>query len=375
MAPSFGDRTVGSVRGDRTRPAGAVAALALVALLVAPAAAEPASVQASGFALLRGASSASPDGPLALDRVSAQAQLGLDWSPHPFVSAHVHVIARSDDGDSRDGAVGVTEAFVEGHLPVSGGRLRLRGGAMFLPTSLENVDALWQTPFTVTSSALNTWLGEELRPIGIDASFTRFGATVGGTLFRGNDTFGALPPVRGWALHDRWILLGEKIPVDGQVFTSVSDDTDGRLGWSARAAWRGRWLGARFTHVDNRSDGLLYGDLYNWNTRLDVAGVEATRGGWTLAAESGWGPTYLVVDGQRIVSDLRASYLLVSRRLQRGRASLRLERFDDGSVVEDAVTAAWLWTPPGKLGAGAEVVVVGGSSRALVQVRYAFSLP
>jgi hypothetical protein len=343
------------------------------------------SLQVSGFALLRGAAVDDESAALRADELAAQSQVGIDWTPGPRLWGHVHALARTDDDESRDGSVGVVEAFLEASFPVAEGRVRLRGGAMFLPSSLENVDALWQTPYTITPSALNTWLGEELRPIGLDAAYSRSGLTIGGTLFRGNDTFGALPPVRGWAFHDRWILLGEEIPIDEEVYTSVSDENDGRLGWSGRAGWQGRRVGVRFTHVDNRSDGLLYGDLYNWNTRLDIVGIEATRGGLTVAAESGWGPTYLVVEGQRIVSDLRASYVLLSKRLRNGRVSLRLDHYDDGDTTDDhyddgdttddAVTAAWLWSSSGKVSAGVEGIVAGGSARALVQVRYAFASP
>lgn len=351
----------------------------LIGLLAlgAPASAENGEgLELSGFALLRGAAvdeDADDTVVLAADELSAQAQLGFDWNPSPFLWAHAHVLARTDDGESEKGSAGVVEAFVEGNLPAARGRVRLRGGAMFLPSSLENIDALWQSPYTISSSALNTWLGEELRPIGLDAAYSRSGVTVGGTLFRGNDTFGALPPDRGWAFHDRWILLGERVPVDGVVFTTVTDENDGRLGWSGRAAWQGRRVGVRYTHVDNRSDGLLYDDLYNWNTRLDIVGVEAIAGGWTVVAESGWGPTWLVADGERFVSDLAATYLLVSKRLARGRASLRLDHFDNGDITEEGVTAAYFWTSRGKLSVGVEALAAGDASRALLQLRYAFA--
>ena len=43
--------------------------------------------------------------------------------------------------------------------------------------SRENVDALWENAYAVSSSALNSWFGEELRPIGFDVSWVRAGAT------------------------------------------------------------------------------------------------------------------------------------------------------------------------------------------------------
>ena len=41
---------------------------------------------------------------------------------------------------------------------------------MFLPTSRENVDPLWQSPYTLTLSSLNTWIGEEVRLAGLDVA-------------------------------------------------------------------------------------------------------------------------------------------------------------------------------------------------------------
>src|SRR6185436_6563913 len=106
--------------------------------------------------------------------------------------------ARNEEDGSKRGRVGIVQAFLEQSLGSGGNRVHLMEGAFFLPTSRENIDSLWETPYTITSSALNSWLGEELRPIGVDASYThRFTSlgslTGGGTVFRGNDTFGALP--------------------------------------------------------------------------------------------------------------------------------------------------------------------------------------
>lgn len=329
-------------------------------------------LQWSGFALLR-AGSGVESGPLQSEPVSSQVQLGIDWNPSPRYSAHIHLLGRTNAGDSRRGTAGIVEAYAEANFRPLGDRVRIRGGAFFLPGSRENIDALWESPYTITASALNSWLGEELRPIGVDATYFRRGAMVGATVFRGNDTLGALPVVRGWTLDDHWTLLGEWIPVDAADFTSVSAETDGRIGWSARAGWGGQNVSVQLTHFDNRSDGLDYGPLFNWGTRFTIASAELTRGDWTVAGESGWGPTFLVVSGQTFVTDLEASYLLVSRRWTRGRATVRAERFRLDDIRDNAVTVAWLWTPPGRLRPGIELTSSGGERRAIIEVRYNFS--
>ena len=327
--------------------------------------------QWSGFATLR-AVSQSP-APLDLDPVSAQLQLGLDWTPSSTFLVHVHLLARTDDGESRRGKAGTPEAYAELNLRPGGARLRLRGGAFFLPSSRENVDALWENPYTVSSSALNSWFGEELRPIGLDASYSRSGAVVGATIFRGNETLGALPLAPGWTLHDRWTLLGQKVLSGRGYYASVSSEHDGRLGWSARGGWNGERFSLLLTHLENRSDARPYGDVYNWRTRFDVAGIELALGDWTVAAEAGWGPTSIDVRGRLITSDLRAAYVLVSRRLLRGRLSLRLDSFGDGESRREALTLAGQWTPGGRAGLAAELLATEGTVRALLQVRYSMS--
>jgi hypothetical protein len=345
-----------------------LAAMAAVPLRGAPA------LEFHGFALLRGATAAA----LPLDdyAVSAQVQAGVDWRPSPAFGAHVHLLARNDQDGSHRGHAGVVQAYLEQTVERGEHRLRLTEGAFFLPTSRENVDALWESPYAISSSALNSWLGEEFRPVGVDASYMlRRAWTVGATVFTGNDTFGALPAERGWKLHDHWTLLGEHVPVDAEYFTSVSAENDRQLGYSARARWTGRQALVQLTHIDNASDALPYGDLLNWDTRFDIAGGEYTFHDWTVAAEYGWGRTIVIPEGEGtegFTTDIAAGYILVSRLLENGRVTLRVEHFQGGPVTGDAVTAAYFWTPLAKLRAGIEASVAGDEGRVAVEARYSF---
>ena len=346
-----------------------------LSLLTLPAwAAGPAenAVEWSGFALLRGASAANAL-PLDDDAVSAQVQAGIDWRPSPAFGAHVHLLARSDADGSRRGRVGVVEAFLEQTLERGQHRVRLLEGAFFLPGSRENSNALWESPYAITSSALNSWLGEELRPIGVDAQYTFRRRWTGAiTVYRGNDTFGALPPDRGWKLHDRWTLLGEHVRVDPEYFTSVSAETDGRLGWSARARWNNDRAVVQLTHIDNNSDALQHGELLNWDTQFDIVALDYTLDDWSFVTEYGWGKTAVFHEGDHFVNDLRAGYVLVSRLAGRGRVSLRAEEFATDDVGEHAFTAAYLWTLRPKLRAGIEAIVTNDDHRAQLELRYSF---
>lgn len=344
--------------------------------LAAPAIASD-SLQWNGFALIR-PQTPSDGVPLDDDALSAQVQVGIDWRPSVAFGSHIHLLARNDGDRSRRGRVGVVEAFLEQNLGVHGDRLHLMEGAFFLPTTRENVDSLWETPYTITSSALNSWLGEELRPVGVDGSyahrFASIGAISGGaTVFVGNDTFGALVIDRGWALRDHWILLGEHIPVNrnATVFTSASAENDHRYGWSARGRWSNDHGTVQLTHIDNRAEAEQYGELANWATRFDILGADYTWNGWTAVGEAGWGTT-AIGEERRFSFPLKANYVLLSRRIAKLRASVRADQYEAGRRHGHAVTAALLWEPRGRMRWGLEGISAEGKRRLAAELRVRF---
>ena len=66
-----------------------------------------------------------------------------------------------------DAGIDLLETYVSWR-PQSNGVLRwnVRAGAFFPPVSLENDDLGWTSPYTLTPSAINSWVGSELRTIG-----------------------------------------------------------------------------------------------------------------------------------------------------------------------------------------------------------------
>ncbi len=46
----------------------------------------------------------------------------------------------------------------------------MKSGAFFPTISLENDDLGWASPYTLTPSAINSWIGDELRSIGSEAT-------------------------------------------------------------------------------------------------------------------------------------------------------------------------------------------------------------
>jgi hypothetical protein len=325
-----------------------------------------------------------------------EAQLLADWAPNERFATHLHARARAQNDGAGD-AAGVVEAWAQLAAKPRGGAdvFRLRAGQLFLPTSRENLEPLWSSPFTYTLSAVNSWIGEEVRPIGVLADYelvgAEHGARAGLCAFGGNDSSGALLAWRGWAMGDRLSTLGETLPLpalpsldpggpfagqDREGTTPIGSDLDGRPGWAGYLRGRYGDLGlAQVTHFDNRGDRGLHRGEYAWDTRFDQLGFQlrphayATLPAWTIAGEHLRGRTTMGLPTPAADVSFRATYLLVSWEHPRGkfRASARWDDFatrdrdqlptgersdEDGH----AWTAALLWPLSQALELGIEYV-------------------
>ena len=75
-------------------------------------------------------------------------------------SAHLDASAYDDAGRS---PVGLTEAYLLFRpYPFAGWRFRLKAGGFYAPLSLENRAAGWDSPYTISYSAIDSWLGVEV---------------------------------------------------------------------------------------------------------------------------------------------------------------------------------------------------------------------
>jgi len=92
----------------------------------------------------------------------------------------IHAVALAYDDDIGS-AIDFTEAYVEWRpVPRSENRYRLKVGAFYPRMSLENTSAGWSSPYSMSSSAINTWVAEELRTVGAELSVSRRPAMFGG---------------------------------------------------------------------------------------------------------------------------------------------------------------------------------------------------
>ncbi len=322
-----------------------------------------------------------------------QLHLGFDWRPTETWLVHAHGVAQGEPSSYGGQRAGLVEAFVQFRPELSPKiALRFRAGLFFPPTSLENTDPLWQSPYTITLPSLNAWIGEEVRLTGLEAGVVLRGASdrleLAGTVFATNDPAGALLAWRGWTLGDRLGTLGEVLPLPplpslepGGGFADQRDDgtrpldeLDSRLGYAARARWsHGDAVRLQGAFTDNRGDRRLRRGQYTWETRFAQAGLEAKLGpDVTFVAEAAVGDTGMgpmVPGGPRVEVRFHVGYALLSWSRGRWRATARVDGFenDDRDFTAEpddesgwAWTAALFWKPRSFLRLGLEYVDVRG---------------
>lgn len=275
-------------------------------------------------------------------------QAGALVSFHESWAAWAHILARSESGTATDGALGLTELWLENARDVAGGRLRARAGLMFLPTSRENVGELWSSPYLISLSAINSWIAEEVRPTGIDVDYRLelrpgFRVRAAATAFGGNDTAGTLLGWRGWASGNRLSVWNEELPLpplsslptsfpaQKSGTTPLGKDLDDRAGWSARVRFDApRGFVAQWTRYDSRGDRALHDDEYSWRTCVDLFGLELHPvESLTLAAEHRRGDTGMgFAPGDAVDARFVSTYALLSWQLQRTRLSSRIDWFE-----------------------------------------------
>jgi len=298
----------------------------------------------------------------------------------------------SATGDHAAHAVDLTEASVEWRpYPRNSLRFKTQLGAFYPPISLENRAIGWQSAYSLSPSAINTWIGEEIRTIGLQQSVTLRGAaiqqpfdvTLTAGVFGYNDPMGVLIFQRGWALHDRQTTLFDGLP---RPFTSPSGDThieffreiDHRPGYYVGAEYRYQDRHAvRALHYDNRGDPAKNdGKDSAWRSRFDSIGWRSEFADTTLIAQAMLGDTAVgaSTDGRgRFILEYWSYFILASQRLGAHRFTARYDRmytdtergatFFDSDQTATAWTAAYLWDIDPHWQFAVEAIEIDGSLR------------
>jgi hypothetical protein len=289
------------------------------------------------------------------------------------LDGRVALEAYDDDiGDT----VGVTQAYLEWRpVPRSANRYRLKVGAFYAPMSLENVDPGWSSRYTLNSSAINTWIAEELRTVGAELSISRRPTSLGGAhtfemnaaLFVANDPAGSLLAWKGWSVHDRQSRIGDELPLaplpqiqPGGFFEAQDPyvapfrEIDDRIGYYLNGEWRfGKKFLVRAMHYDNRADPVAFDDgQYAWETKFEHIAVQATLPG-DIGMIAQWitGSTVMgpVVDGAHMVdAEFESKFLLITKAIEKHRLSARYDNFDvtqnDRTAEDNNPESGHAWT-------------------------------
>jgi hypothetical protein len=186
----------------------------------------------------------------------------------------------------QDRGVDVVEAYLRYRpVPTSAWRASGRFGLFYPPISLEHDDKGWQVSRTITPSAINSWVSEEVKVIGAEATLSHVSDAGGeagltGAIFSYNDTAGTLLTYRGWALDDVRTGAFSAFPLPAlSAFsqhiqppeTYPTREIDNRAGWYLRADWRaGAPIALNAFYYDNRGNktGVTPSGQWAWATRF-----------------------------------------------------------------------------------------------------------
>jgi hypothetical protein len=277
-------------------------------------------------------------------------EAALIWTPRFTRTISANVSGAWQRGQDHD--VDMLEAFVTFLPPRTGAvGFSAKGGIYWPEISLEHATGgAWSTVHTLTPSAINSWVGEEVKVAGTEATISlslgEHDLSATGAAFWGNDTSGTLLSFRGWALHDvKATVFGHfELPPLNAFMTNAQAPTtrsfleiDSRVGFYGRVEWRPPIpVIINAFYYDNRGDPSEFtpGLQWGWRTRFGNVGVIADLAqgtrllaqgmiGTTLMGNFSPGATRRWVDTR-----FRSAYALLAQEIGRGEISGRAEVFD-----------------------------------------------
>ena len=254
----------------------------------------------------------------------------------------------------------LSEAFVKYQSDPGQTRFSARAGLFWPPVSQEHSGGNWLVADGITPSAANSWIGEEVKVLGLEGTFeTALGEhelAATGAVFLHNDMSGTLLTYRGWALHDVRATMNSDFPLPPlsastapyqDTITSPLWEVDDKVGFYGRIEWTPPWpVTFNAFYYDNRGDRLSSrpsGSAFqtSWRTRFWNVGSMASLGESTEAkAQVMWGNTLVGPDtpfGIPVDVDFTTAYLLVGRTIGAGKLTMRGDWFEtrDNSFVAD----------------------------------------
>lgn len=282
--------------------------------------------------------------------------IGLRYKPNLQTSLVVDFFHHPDP----DGEAALSQAFLQ-YKPLRSKhwRSRYRIGIFHAPFSLENRGKFWAPSYTATPSAINSWLGEELRTVGAEGIWTwsktpraRDKLSIIGALFGANDPAGSMLSWRGWSSHNRQTGFGEKLPLrwlpafdPGAVFENQArnfepfKEVDNRVGAYTGFEWRRhKTLKLQTTVYHNNGDpNTIQNGQYTWRTQfVQLALHLRLRNNWEILSQVMDGRT--VMGDHMVDNDFDAAYVMLAKtQRDKHRWAVRAERYN----VDDKDAVGW----------------------------------
>jgi len=292
--------------------------------------------------------------------------LASSWSAHGVLNLN----------QDPDVGLGLTQAYIK-YQPLTDSKYKwhVRGGGFYPLMSLENPDIGWTSPYNYTNSAINSWIGEELRTVGIEATLKRpakrfnskHSFSFVGATFKGNDPTGTLLAWRGFALHDRQTTFNEGVNIGPIASLNEFDlrwqsgrvlpfeEVDGRFGYYAGVHWDYlKKSQFRVYYYDNNGDPSTVNyssGQYAWDTRFtSVAWLYKFNSKTRFIAQVLNGETEMGANAL-IDNAFYSYYLMLSHKEGKHRVSVRYDyfkvtdndttAFDPNASHGEGVTATW----------------------------------
>lgn len=310
--------------------------------------------------------------------VSIEKPLSRNWQANAVIHAYA-------DGEKH---LGFTQAYLQ-YKPLSPNNIKFKSKiGMFYPAmSVENIAQGWLSPYTYTQSAINSWIGEELRVLGAQAAWFSNGRKrrspwsweVNLGVYKGNDPVGSLLTWRGFAMHDRQSLHNDRVefaPVpsvinpedfDSPTWLEPFTEIDGK--WGAYIGAHVSYLrktNIRYYLYDNRADPDAINEqrLYAWHTKFHSLALQhQLNTNWRVMLQLMDGST--LMGDNSVYADFGAWYLATSYSKAKHKITLRYDyhsvRENDSKPQDpnnshgEALTLAWRYQYSEHIEFGAEL--------------------
>ena len=275
--------------------------------------------------------------------VRLRPQLGnvnVIWQPQFTWSISATVVGSLQGGERTE--AGLSQAFLT-YRPMRGSKVAFsaRAGLMFPPVSLEHEGADWHVRDSITPSAINSWIGEEVKPAAVEGTLSadlgEHKLRAAAALIAANDTSGTLLTLESY-------LTGYQAPYTHPLL-DVHEGFAHRPGYYAKVAWQPPVpVRIELSRYDNRAnpEDANADNEWGWRTKFNNLGIAGDLGdGTQLKAQALVGRTRMgfKMQGRPLVDNrFRSAFVMLVHAFGPFGLAARAEAFDtrnSGSLVDN----------------------------------------